>query len=188
MQSLRALVMIGGVACGVACSVAEKAQAQQLSPMALSARAIVTRADTITTPENWDGWQLSHCVTGVTYGAPLKFAVAYGGGFRREFDESPDLCVMGVAKLGLGGAQASVGVGSSFGALGGGGVVTANVLRTFSNPLHATARRTYVGASVHLWPIIAIGGEIGWYTRIGDAAGASTAGKRLIAWSTGFGF
>ena len=188
MRALRALVMIGGLACGGACGLANALQAQQLSPLALSARTVVSRTDTITTSENWDGWQLSHCVTGVTYGAPLKFAVAYGGGFRREFDESPDLCLMGVAKLGLGGAQASVGVGSSFGALGGGGVLTANLLRTFGNPLHATARRTYVGASVHLWPIIAIGGEIGWFTRIGDTAGESTAGKRLIAWSTGFGF
>ena len=188
MRALRALVMIGGLACGVMCGIPNVLHAQQPSPKALSSRAMMTRADTITTPANWDGWQLAHCMAGVTYGAPLKFAVAYGGGFRREFDESPDLCVMGVAKLGLGGAQASVGVGSSFGALGGGGVLTANLLRTFGNPLHATARRTYVGASVHLWPIIAIGGEIGWFTRIGDTAGESTAGKRLIAWSTGFGF
>jgi hypothetical protein len=123
-------------------------------------------------------------MAGVTYGAPLKFAVAYGGGLVRQSD-GRDWCAMGVAKLGLGGAQAGLGLGNSIGALGGGASVTANLLRTFAHPLHATPRSTYVGASLHVWPALAIGGEIGVYTRVGgDNAGA----KRLVAWSVGFGF
>lgn len=124
-------------------------------------------------------------MAGVTYGAPLKFAVAYGGGFVRQTD-GRDRCAMVVAKAGLGGAQLGLGLASSLGALGGGASVTANLLRTFAHPLHATARTTYVGASLHLWPALALGGELGVYTRIG-AENAGVA-KRLVTWSIGFGF
>lgn len=125
-------------------------------------------------------------MAGVTYGAPLKFALSYGGGLVRQSD-GRDWCAMGVAKVGLGGAQAGLGMGSSIGALGGGASVTANVLRTFGNPLHAQPRTTYIGASLHLWPALALGGEIGVYTRMGNTSSGNDA-KRLVAWSVGFGF
>ena len=134
------------------------------------------------------GWHLEHCIAGITYGAPLKWAVSYGGGYLRESITGPDLCALAVAKLGIGGAQGSLGLGSSFSPWGSGVLVTANVLRTFGAPLKATPRRTYVGASVHLWPILALGGEVGYYTRLGDAPGASSSAKHLLTWSAGFGF
>jgi hypothetical protein len=185
----RAAIALSAFACILSLALpVSRIDAQQSAPVALSLRAATSMRDSITTPANWDGWQWAHCMAGITYGAPLKWAASYGGGLRREYDDAPDVCVMGVGKVGIGGAQASLGVGASLGALGGGVMVSGNLLRTFSTPLHATARRTYVGASLHLWPIIAFGGEIGYYTRLGDAAGAASGGKHLVAWSTGFGF
>jgi hypothetical protein len=152
---------------------------------------VATRAHAQRTPsaerESFDRWHFAHCVTGVTYGAPLKFALAYGGGLLRQSD-GKDVCALGVAKVGLGGALAGLGMGTSLGALGGGAMLTANVLRTFAAPWHATPRRTYIGASLHLWPALAFGGEIGVYTRLGDAAGAASGGKHVVSWSAGFGF
>ncbi len=69
-----------------------------------------------------------------------------------------------------------------------GGRLTGGVLRTFGGALNATARRTYVGGSVHVWPLLAIGGEIGYYVRLGDASNASTHQRRIVTWSAGFGF
>ncbi len=139
-------------------------------------------------PVKWDGWQRSHCMAGLTYGAPMKLAVSYGNGYRRQFDSGANACAMAIAKIGLGGVQGGLGLGRTVGALGGGAMISANVLRTFATPLHASARRTYVGASVHYWPILALGGEIGVYTRLGDAGGASNALKHIISWSFGLGF
>jgi hypothetical protein len=50
------------------------------------------------------------------------------------------------------------------------------------------AKRTYVGGSVHLWPILALGGEIGVYRRMGSDGPGTTRSRTLLAWSTGFGF
>lgn len=134
-------------------------------------------------------WHLEQCIAGLTYGAPLKLAVAYGGGLVRESTTGgADWCAPVVAKVGFGGAQGSLGLGASRGPLGTGFMVTANVLRTFSSALYATARRNYAGVSVHLWPALGLGGEIGIFTRLGDAAGESSAGKRVVSWSIGFGF
>lgn len=134
-------------------------------------------------------WHLDQCIAGLTYGAPLKLAVAYGGGLVRESTTGgADWCAPVVAKVGIGGAQGSLGFGASRGPWGTGFMVTANALRTFSSSLHATARRNYAGVSVHLWPALALGGEIGVFTRLGDAAGESSAGKRVVSWSVGFGF
>lgn len=157
--------------------------AQPLAPRALAARHAVVRE-----PTKPDGWHLEQCMAGVTYGAPLKWALSYGGGLLHESNSGPDVCTLVVAKVGLGGAQMSLGAGTSFAPWGSGIMVTGNVLRTFGAPLKATPRRTYVGASLHVWPALAIGGEIGYAVRLGDAAGASTSGKRLVTWSVGFGF
>ena len=125
---------------------------------------------------------------GLTYGAPLKLAASYGGGMLHESNNGPDVCALGVAKLGFGGAQGSLGVGTSFAPWGTGVMLTGNVLRTFSAPLEASPRRTYVGASLHLWPALALGGEIGYFWRMGDVSGESAAGKKIWSWSAGFGF
>jgi len=96
-------------------------------------------------------WQFDQCMGGVTYGAPLKWALSYGMGWVRES-------------------------------------ITGGVLRTFNDPMGALARRTYVGGSVHLWPLLALGGELGYYTRVGTDPAGTTRRRGLITWSTGFGF
>ncbi len=156
------------------------AQAQvPVAPSGASAPA------TPSTPEM--RWRFDQCMGGVTYGAPFKWALAYGGGMVYEGDRL-DLCALAVAKIGLGGAGASIGLAKSFGSMGTGTAITGGIIRTFSDPLNATARRTYVGGSVHVWPVLALGGELGYYVRLGDAAGASSHGKQVITWSAGFGF
>ena len=154
----------------------------------LAAPRAVHAQSTDDRPLKWEGWQRSHCMAGLTYGAPMKLAVSYGTGYRRQFDGGANACAMAIAKIGIGGVQGGVGFGRTVGALGGGAMLSANVLRTFASPLHASARRTYVGASVHYWPIIALGGEIGVYTRLGDASGANSALQHIVSWSFGVGF
>ncbi len=150
--------------------------------------AMATRTDASLTYAENDAWHLEQCIAGITYGAPLKWALSYGGGLLHESNTGPDVCALAVAKIGIGGAQGSIGAGTSFAPWGTGVMITGNLLRTFGAPLKATPRRTYVGASLHLWPVLALGGEIGYYVRLGDPPGASTVGKRLVAWSAGFGF
>lgn len=164
-STMRAAVRLSLVACAIA---------------ALPLRAVAQDAVS-------SAWKRAHCMAGVTYGAPLKFAVSYGGGVLHESD-ARDVCAMGLAKLGVGGAQAGVGIGSTIGPLGGGALITANVLRTFASPLHALPRRTYVGATLHLWPLLGLGGSIGLYTRVGADPAGVTSSRRLVAWSAGFGF
>lgn len=132
-------------------------------------------------------WQFDQCMGGLTYGAPLKWALSYGMGYVRE-SNSQDLCVLGAARVGFGGASANVGIANSLGPFGSGAAVTAGLMRTFDRPLGASPRRTYVGASLHVWPLLALGGEIGVYTRVGADAAGETRGRRLVAWSFGFGF
>ena len=98
------------------------------------------------------------------------------------------MCALALAKVGFGGAQGSVGVGTSFAPWGTGVMLTGNLLRTFGAPLKATPRRTYIGASLHVWPVLAIGGELGYFVRLGDVDGESSTGRRVLSWSAGFGF
>ena len=147
--------------------------------------AVATAPATPSTPDM--RWRFDQCMGGITYGAPLKWALSYGGGMVYEGDRI-DLCALAVAKVGVGGAGASVGLAKSYGSLGTGSAITGGIIRTFGDPLNATARRTYVGGAVHLWPLLALGGEIGYYVRLSDAAGASSHGKRVVTWSAGFGF
>jgi hypothetical protein len=133
-------------------------------------------------------WSVQQCMLGLTYGAPMKLAVAWGGGFVYEQPEGgADVCLFGAAKLGLGGARLSTGVGRSIGALGGGAAVSVGVLRTFGAPVNASPKRTYVGASLHLFPVFALGGELGWYTRIGDDPPGAPK-RSMLTWAAGFGF
>ena len=177
-----ALACVGG-ALGLALAPTQELPAQQTVPV-----AIAPQRDTANAATHESSWHLEQCMAGLTYGAPMKLALAYGGGFLHESNSGPDVCTLAVAKIGLGGAQGSIGAGTSFAPWGTGVMLTGNVLRTFSAPLNATPRRTYVGASLHLWPALAFGGEIGYYRRLGDATGASTTGQRVVGWSVGFGF
>ena len=162
------------------CAVATTATAQGV-PTAAGATAPASPS----TPEM--RWRFDQCMGGLTYGAPFKWALSYGGGMVYEGDRI-DLCALAVAKVGLGGAGASVGLAKSYGSMGTGSALTGGIIRTFGDPLNATARRTYVGGSVHLWPLLALGGELGYYVRVGDNAGESSHGKHVITWSAGFGF
>lgn len=132
-------------------------------------------------------WQFEQCMGGLTYGAPLKWALAYGMGYVRESDTS-DWCFLGAAKIGLGGASMSVGLANSLGHWGSGTALTAGVLRTFNDPMGALAMRTYVGGAVHLWPLLGLGGEIGYYVPMGKDAAGATKSKGIVTWSAGFGF
>lgn len=132
-------------------------------------------------------WQFDQCMGGLTYGAPFKWALSYGMGYVRESTTS-DWCILGAAKVGLGGAGLNVGVANSLGHFGSGASLTAGLIRTFDNPLKASAKRTYVGGSLHVWPILGLGGEVGVYTRVGTDPVGMKSSRRIITWSTGFGF
>ncbi len=162
-------------------AVASRVSAAQPTPRASNS----ARAENGASTSADEGWHVEQCMGGITYGAPLKLAASYGGGFLHESNNGPDVCALGVAKVGLGGAQLSAGIGSSFAPWGTGVMVTGNLLRTFAKPLHATARSNYVGASLHFWPILALGGELGYYVRLGEGP---SAGKRVVGWSVGVGF
>jgi len=168
-----------------ACTSASAVWARMAQAQAAPTPVGVTAPVTPSTPEM--RWRVGQCMGGVTYGAPFKWALSYGGGMVYEGDRI-DLCALAVAKVGLGGAGASIGLAKSYGSLGTGSAITGGIIRTFGDPLNATARRTYVGGAVHLWPVLAVGGEIGYYVRLGDAAGASSRGKNVVTWSAGFGF
>ncbi|MBL0937969.1 MAG: hypothetical protein IBJ03_03685 [Gemmatimonadaceae bacterium] len=174
-----------GVALTSAACVVTPLQAQTVAaPAGVAAAGQGTVRDTM--PSSPPRWQFDQCMGGLTYGAPLKFALAYGMGYVRE-SEKNDWCFLGAAKVGLGGASFNVGLANSLGHWGSGTAITAGILRTFDNPLGAVAKRTYVGGSVHLWPLLALGGELGYYVPIGsDAPG--TKAKGMLTWSAGFGF
>ncbi len=176
------------IACLAATAVMTSGVSSRVSAQAASPQAVGARNDTTRATPSGNGWHLEQCMAGITYGAPLKLAVSYGGGFLYESNNGPDVCALAVAKVGFGGAQGSMGVGTSFAPWGTGVMLTGNVLRTFSGALEATARRTYAGASLHFWPAFALGGELGYLWRMGDEAGAPSAGRRIMTWSVGFGF
>jgi len=178
------VALVGVVLSATLVAQAPTALAQAAAPMAVSSRV----APAPQPSADAGGWHLEQCMAGLTYGAPLKFAASYGGGLLYESNTGPDVCALGVAKLGFGGAQGSLGIGTSFAPWGTGIMVTGNLVRTFNAPLDATPRRTYAGASVHFWPALALGGEIGYLWRLGDEAGDPGAGKRIVTWSLGFGF
>lgn len=170
---------VAGV-CGLSLLASGTTLAAQVLP-----RRAVSDSESVHTPTVH--WQFDQCMGGLTYGAPLKWALSYGMGYVRESATS-DWCVLGAAKIGLGGAGFNVGVANSLGHFGSGASLTAGVLRTFDNPLKASAKRTYVGGSLHVWPILGLGGEVGVYTRVGADPVGLKSSRRIITWSTGFGF
>jgi len=166
----------------------DPAVAQAPAAVAMTAaRAPRRHADDPREAATTASWQLQPCMGGVSYGAPLRWAAAYGGGLVREGD-AQDLCLLGVGQLGMGGAGLHAGLANTLGRFGSGTAVTAGVLRTFNRPLDALANRTYVGVAVHVWAIMAVGGQLGYYRRLGADVPGSTTGRGLVTWSTGFGF
>lgn len=185
MAMVRLACMAGGLG-SMSLAISPLAMAP-LSAQASPAPVAITDAADRATANATPRWQFEQCMGGLTYGAPLKWALSYGMGLVRE-SETRDWCVLGAAKIGFGGASVNVGLANSMGHWGSGVAVTGGVLRTFNDPMGASAKRTYVGGSVHLWPILALGGEIGVYRRMGSDGSGTTRSRTLITWSTGFGF
>ncbi len=131
----------------------------------------------------WD-----RCMLGIGYGAPFKLAVGYAGGRVVESqDGGSDQCHFAATKLGIGGVRFSLGSMRTINALGGAAGLSVGALRTFGSPLHAQPWRNYAGASLHILPALAFGGEIGYYVRLGNDVNGAPA-RRQITWSVGFGF
>ena len=181
MQPARGYISV--IATVLVLCVASRVGAQPTA-MAATAQAV---SDSVRTDAHW---KLDRCLGGITFGAPQKLALAFGGGLVREgmSEHSSDYCAFGAAKLGLGGARGSIGFAQSKGPNGSGLALSADVLRTFGAPLGATRMRTYVGTSLHVWPVFGLGGDIGYFVRLGDANGASPRQRHIVTWSVGFGF
>jgi len=160
--------------------------ATELPAQVTPAPVAVAHRDSVAHPAT-TRWQFEQCMGGLTYGAPLKWALAYGMGMVRESDNL-DLCFLGAAKVGFGGASFSVGVANSLGPFGSGSALTVGLLRTFDAPMGARAKRTYAGASLHVWPLLALGGEIGYYIPLGSDRVGTPPAKGVVTWSAGFGF
>lgn len=130
-------------------------------------------------------WSMSRCLLGLSYGAPLKLSIAAAAGLRRAFEDR-SVCTYGAVHLGLGGTKASLGTAVTLGRFGSAVGVSGGVLRTFGAPGGEAKRvRTYVGGSVHVWPVLGFHTDIGSYrllTRNGEAA------QRITTWSIGFGY
>lgn|GEM_PF-1466638 len=132
------------------------------------------------------GWHREQCLGGLTYGAPLKLAASWAGGLRKELANGQDACAFVSPKVGLGGARLGVGFARTTGTFGGGVAASAAVIRTFGSPSYADRQSTYAGGSLHYFPLLGIGLELGWYKRLGgvNARGRAT----IISWSAGIGF
>lgn len=147
----------------------------------ITSRPALPRAD-----DDLSKWHFDQCLGGLTYGAPLKLAVSWAGGLRKELDSGQDVCAFVSPKVGLGGARLSVGFAHTLGTFGSGIAVSGGVLRTFGAPSYADRMSTYAGGSVHVFPILGIGLELGSYHRMGGIAGQGR--KSIIIWSAGIGF
>lgn len=130
-------------------------------------------------------WRVQRCLLGLSYGSPLKLYVAAAGGFRRAFD-SRSVCSYGAVHLGLGGVRGSLGTAVTLGRYGSALGVSGGVLRTFGNPGgDADPHRSYIGGSVHVWPVLALHTEIGAYARQSRDGEPS---QRIVVWSVGIGY
>ncbi|MDQ6611857.1 MAG: hypothetical protein M3Y64_05445 [Gemmatimonadota bacterium] len=155
------------------------------TPLLTAQSAKDARAKVDDAPDD-TGWHREQCLGGLTYGAPLKLAVSWAGGLRKELANGQDVCAFVAPKLGLGGARLGVGVARTTGTFGSGAAVSAGIIRTFGAPSYADRKSTYAGASLHVFPILAIGIELGLYHRLG---GIATVGRtNIVAWSLGIGF
>jgi hypothetical protein len=128
------------------------------------------------------------CVVGLSYGAPLKMAVSYATGRVWESEDGgSDYCDYLSAKVGIGGARLALGESRTINALGGAAGLSVGVLRTFGSPWHAQPWRNHVGVALHVLPALALGGELGYYWRVGSD-GAAGPKRGVLTWSVGFGF
>ena len=132
------------------------------------------------------GWHREQCLGGLTYGGPLKLAVSWAGGLRKELAGGQDVCAFVSPKLGLGGARLTAGVARTLGTFGSGVALSGGILRTFGAPSYADRMSTYAGGSLHVFPIVAIGLELGAYRRLGGVSGQGR--KSILVWSAGIGF
>lgn len=132
------------------------------------------------------GWHRDQCLGGLTYGGPLKLAVSWAGGLRKELASGQDICAFVSPKIGLGGARLTTGIAKTIGTFGSGVAVSGGVLRTFGAPSYADRMSTYAGGSLHVFPLLGIGLEIGSYHRLGGIDGQGR--KSIIMWSAGIGF
>lgn len=131
-------------------------------------------------------WQLEQCLGGLTYGAPLKLAASWAGGLRKELSNGQDVCAFISPKVGLGGARLGAGFARTTGTFGGGYAGSVAIIRTFGAPSYADRMSTYAGGSLHYFPLLGIGLELGWYKRLG---GPEDRGRKsIISWSLGIGF
>src|SRR4051812_42540680 len=111
--SSRMFAIVFAVACMNA-SVATTAIAQGYSVKFSRASALVANKRD-STDDNLSRWRFDQCLGGLTYGAPLKLAVAWAGGLRKELASGQDVCAFVSPKIGLGGARLSAGVARTFG-------------------------------------------------------------------------
>lgn len=132
------------------------------------------------------GWHREQCLGGLTYGAPLKLAVSWAGGLRKELANGQDVCAFVSPKVGLGGARLGMGFARTTGTFGGGYAGSVAIIRTFGSPSYADRQSTYGGASLHYFPLLGIGLELGWYKRLGGVTGRGR--ESIISWSAGIGF
>ncbi|MGV3708014.1 MAG: hypothetical protein ACO1Q7_04170 [Gemmatimonas sp.] len=132
------------------------------------------------------GWHRDQCLGGLTYGGPLKLAVSWAGGLRKELASGQDVCAFVSPKIGLGGARLTTGVAKTFGTFGSGLAISGGILRTFGAPSYADRMSTYAGGSLHVFPLLGIGLEVGSYHRLGGIDGQGR--KSIIVWSAGIGF
>jgi hypothetical protein len=138
------------------------------------------------TRDSASGWHRDQCLGGLTYGAPLKLAASWAGGLRKELDNGEDVCAFVSPKIGLGGARLGAGIARTIGPIGSAVAVSGGLIRTFGAPSNADRQSTYAGASLHVFPALAIGLELGWYRRLGGRAGMGR--ESIVAWSAGVGF
>ena len=150
--------------------------------------AVVGLVASVSRPLQSQTTRWGRCMVGVGYGAPLKLALSYATGRVYESEDGgADVCNYLSTKLGIGGARVAVGTSRTINALGGAAGVSVGLLRTFGTPLHAQPWRNHIGVSIHVLPAIGLGGEIGYYMRLGNNASGAPA-RRVITWSAGFGF
>jgi hypothetical protein len=157
-------------------------RAQPLQPASLAAGRPPASAPS---DEVNDGrWRADHCLLGLGYHSVTKVSVAVAAGLRRAF-EARSVCAYGAAHLGLGGTRTEIGSAVTLGSLGSALGVSGGLLRTFGQPAGSSPWRTYVGGTVHLWPLLGIHTEVGAYTLLARTAGVR---DRVVTWGVGFGY
>jgi hypothetical protein len=167
-----------------------RAVAQPMARAAAPVPAVRAHLSDPDDPADDNRWRVDRCLFGLSYHSATRVTAAIAAGVRRSFAPR-SVCAYGAAHLGLGGARATVGSAVTLGHWASAIGVSGGVLRTFGSPAgEAVPWRTYVGGSVHLWPLLGLHSEVGAYQRLGAAvpAGQDGGARRLLVWSVGFGY